>query len=103
MTETISTGERPVGISVLPDGSKIYVVHGRANDVRVIDPATNTVTKTIALGGKRCWWSALTPDGKKLYATMGRSDGVAVIDTATDTLLKTIAVGKIPWGVAVTP
>lgn len=103
VSQTLEMGERPVGLSVLPDASKVYVVHGRANDVRVLDPTTNEVVKTVPLGGKRCWWSALTPDGKKLYATMGRSDGVAVIDTATDTLVKTIAVGSVPWGVAVTP
>jgi YVTN family beta-propeller protein len=94
-------GERPVGIAILPDGKKAYVAHGRANDVRIINTATNKVTATIPLEGERAWWVALTPDSKKLYVTVGRANKVAVIDTATEKVLTMISAGQLPWGVAV--
>ncbi len=94
-------GDRPVGIAILPDGKKMYVAHGRSKEVRVIDLATNNMTKSIPLEGERAWWVALTPDAKKLYVTMGRANAVAVIDTENDTVLTTIPVGPLPWGLAV--
>jgi YVTN family beta-propeller protein len=41
---------RPWGIAVTSDGKKLYVAAGLANDVAVIDTATNHVEKTIAAG-----------------------------------------------------
>ena len=44
----IQVGYDPWGITVTPDGSKVYVVNERSNSVSVINPATNTVTATIS-------------------------------------------------------
>jgi YVTN family beta-propeller protein len=51
VTATIAVGTYPMGISVSPDGSKIYVADVRSNEVSVINTATNTVEDTIKVGG----------------------------------------------------
>jgi YVTN family beta-propeller protein len=89
----------PFGVAATPDGSKVYVTHGRG--VSVIDTATNGVIATIptrfGLSG-----AAVTPDGSKVYVTGANT--VLVIDTASDTVVGSpIPVGSSPFGVAVTP
>jgi YVTN family beta-propeller protein len=48
---TTPVGSFPVGVSVTPDGRKVYVANSGDNNVSVIDTARNTVTTTIPVGG----------------------------------------------------
>ena len=66
----------------------------------MIDPKTNAVIATVAVG-QRPWNMALTGNGAKLYVANGRSNNVSVIDTESNQLLRTLAVGLLPWGVAI--
>jgi YVTN family beta-propeller protein len=52
------------------------VTSGGAGSVQVIDTATNTIVKEIAVG-KRPWNMALTPDGSKLYVACGPMAAIA--------------------------
>jgi len=47
---TITAGNFPLGVSVTPDGRKVYVANDFDNTVSVIDTATNTVIATIPVG-----------------------------------------------------
>ena len=40
----------PIGIAILPDGSRVYVTSRSTDAVYVIDPAAKTVIDTIAVG-----------------------------------------------------
>ena len=47
---TIPVGDTPAGVSVSPDGGKIYVTNELSQTLSVIDSATNTVIATIPVG-----------------------------------------------------
>jgi YVTN family beta-propeller protein len=47
---TVHVGQKPSGIAVTPDGTRIYVTNKKSSTVSVIDRATNTVTTTVNLG-----------------------------------------------------
>jgi YVTN family beta-propeller protein len=91
----------PEGVTVSPKGT-VYVTNDVQNVVDVISPATNRVTRTIAVG-QLPWQMALTSDGGTLYVANGDSDSVSVINTATDAVTNTIAVSGDPVSVALTP
>ena len=50
VVDTIAVGGFPVGISITPDGSQVYVSNRTDDNVMVIDVASNTVVDTIAVG-----------------------------------------------------
>ena len=62
--------------------------------VSVIDTASNTVLKTIAVG-LHPTGMALSPLGDRIYVTNANSDTVSVINTTTDKVVKTLHVGGV--------
>jgi YVTN family beta-propeller protein len=98
VTATIPVGSFPLGVTVTPDGSTVYVAN-ELDNVSVIDTATNTVTTTIPAGFTP-FRVAVTPDGSTVYVTDAGAgaDTVSVIDTATNTVIATIPVGRQPEG-----
>jgi PQQ-dependent catabolism-associated beta-propeller protein len=93
-------GERPVDIAISQDGTRIYVSHGRSEDVRVFEADTWKLLASIPVG-PRAWWVALTPDAHFLYVTVGRANEVVVVDTKTNEVAGRIKAGELPWGVAI--
>jgi YVTN family beta-propeller protein len=95
VTNTIHVGSMPWGVTVTPDGSKVYVTNLGSNTVSVINTATNEVT---AIGsGKNPYGIAVTPDGTKVYVA-NKADipgDVSVIDIATNQVT-TVPVGGLP-------
>lgn len=79
-----------------------YVTCPTANNVQVIDPTTNTVVATVAVGISPRG-VAVTPSRSKVYATNGGSNNVSAIDAGTNMVISTIPVGTEPNGVAVHP
>ena len=101
VTSTIPIDNYTVGVSVSPDGRKVYVTTGYS--VWVINTATNTISDTITIPAVMI---CVSPNGRNVYVTdwnNGDGDTVSVINTATNTVTATIAVGSGPWGVAVSP
>jgi len=100
----------PWGAAMAPDGSKIYVgTRGFENEIAVIDVASNTVRKKIALKMPPAmqstwpWGLALNPGGTKLYVANYLTNAVTVINTITETIIKNIPVGEQPHWIAITP
>jgi YVTN family beta-propeller protein len=91
---------RPMGITVRPDGSMVYVTTGSFGNLFFINPATNAGNDSIAVG-QRPWGVALLPDHKFAYTANGPSNDVSVVDLATKQVVKKIPVGQRPWGIAV--
>jgi len=96
--------EAPHGVTVAPDGSRIYISEQANNTVTVVDGKTLEVTKRIPLSGNPNLID-LTPDGRWLYVAIAltyddlsdfpqikanASGGVDVIDTASLQNVKTI-------------
>jgi YVTN family beta-propeller protein len=105
VTTTIPVGNQPYGVSVSPDGEKVYVVNGNggsSGSVSIINTATNNVTATITVGTSgNC--PAISPDGSKVYVTNWNSSSVSAINTATNTVTATITVGSNPDGICMSP
>jgi len=99
ITSMPTGGERPIDIVISSDGTRIYVSHGRTNEVRVFEADTWKLLASIPVG-PRAWWMARTPDGRFLYVTVGRANEVVVIDTETNQVTSHIKGGELPWGVA---
>lgn len=92
------------GIAILPDGSKIYVVHTTSGTLSVIDPVTDRVLgKPIpAPGGPRRM--AITADGRRAYVPGSGNNRVAVLDTTNDTFTGiSIEVGDFPRDLTIAP
>src|ERR1700730_12770628 len=79
-----------------------YITNNGANNVSVIDTASNTVTATVAVGPNPTG-VAVHPGGTRVYVANQSSNTVSVIDTSTNTISATVAVGTFPTGVAVNP
>ena len=113
VTATIPVGNNPFGVSVSPDGSKVYIVNSNnvphAGTVSVINTLTNIVIATIAVGGFPIG-VAVSPDGTKVYVTNQDDNTISVINAATNTVTATIVTidntgyyGIYPTGVSVSP
>jgi YVTN family beta-propeller protein len=127
-TLPISGGPQPSGLSVSPDGSRLYVALNMTNEVAAIDTATNTLIKRIPVGTYP-YTTVMSADGSKVYVSNwgGRipapgdtTDGmfpvavdprtgipisgtVSVIDTASNAVVRTIETGLHPTGLALSP
>ena len=102
ITDTITVGAHPSGVSVSSDGSTVYITNGTGNSVSVINTASNTVTATIPVGTGPLG-IVVTPDGSMVYVANSIAGTVNVINTSTNTVTDTITVGAYPTGVSVTP
>ena len=86
---TVPVGQTPVGLTVSPDGSHVYVPDYGSGDVSVIDTATETLVATVPVGANP-HSAAVSPDGSTVYVTDAGSGTVSVISTATETLTSTV-------------
>ena len=50
VTDTITVGHIPTGLSVTTDDAALWVANNTSSTLSVIDPTTNAVTQTIGLG-----------------------------------------------------
>ena len=118
----------PSGLSVSPNGSRLYVALNMTNEVAVIDTATRSILQRIPVGTYP-YTTVVSADGSKVYATNwgGRVPGpgdvtdgmfpvvvdprtgipttgtVSVIDAASNAVVKTLNVGLHPTGMALSP
>ncbi|MET0369563.1 MAG: YncE family protein, partial [Methylobacterium sp.] len=73
-----------------------------ANAVEVVDLASNTVLRRIAVDGAPAG-IALSPDRKRAYVTRPEGHGLAVLDLDAGTVLTEIPLPGGPLGVAADP
>ena len=95
-----STGSYPVGITLNPFTSKIYVANQYSNTVSVFDAKTDKLISTVQTGIFPYSIDA-NQFNNRIYVTNRGSDDVTVIDGSTDSVIDNIAVGKSPVQVAV--
>jgi len=88
-----------IPVALMPCGNDVYVANYATNNVSVINPVTNTVSTTIAVGANPF---GLACDGATLYVANYGGNSVSVIDTSTKSVVGSpIAVQAGPTGVAV--
>ena len=89
VVDTIPVGDRPWGMAVSPDGSRVYVSNRVSNSLSVIETAGNTVIATVPVG-LNPYGVAVSPDGSEVYVANYSENSLSVIDTATNTVAATI-------------
>jgi len=102
---SISLGSEPVALLGLPEREKLYCLNkgSSTSTVSVIDPYTNSVTKTISTGGAGACAIAYSTQSDKVYCVNSTSGTIGVIDQPTDSLVRTIRVKNDPSGIAYSP
>jgi YVTN family beta-propeller protein len=94
----------PEGIDLAPDGSELWVASRVENGgISVIDPASGSVTKTIATTTKVANRVKFTLDGKRVLVSDPAGNAVLVYDAATKELLTTITMAAGPSGIQLAP
>jgi YVTN family beta-propeller protein len=99
---TIPVGVGPAGLTVSPNGTRLYVTNYADDTVSVVDTATNTVVVTVPVGS-RPLAAAVHPSGDRVYVGNFGTNSVSVIGTVSNSMLATITVGQSPFGIAVEP
>lgn len=79
-----------------------YITDKGNDAVSVVDLATGTVVKTIAVG-KQPTFIAASPHGRRVYVADSGGGTVSVISTATNRMTETMQVMRDPAGIAVSP
>jgi hypothetical protein len=88
---------------VLAGNGKIYLVPHDAEEVLIIDPATDTYDRTTIFGlaGTGKWDGGVLSANGKIYLVPHDAEEVLIIDPATDTYDRTTMVGLtggVKWG-----
>jgi len=97
--ETVAQGyASPLEVLLSPDGTRLFVLCQQSEEVRVLNTATFTVVKNIAVGRVPRGFS-LSPEGDRLFVTNSWDDTLSVIDTRTLAVVATWPVGAEPSSV----
>ncbi|MBN2373183.1 beta-propeller fold lactonase family protein [bacterium] len=100
----VPVGEKPKGIAISPDRTKVYVANSGSGSISVLDTMTSEVTDTIFLGlGVGPEGIAITPDGRSLVTANSRSNNVSLIDLESGRIITHIPAGLSPSRVAISP
>ncbi|MGB0904951.1 MAG: YVTN family beta-propeller repeat protein [Mangrovicoccus sp.] len=95
-------GNRPRGITMSPDGTKLYVCASDDDIVRVFDTSTYKELYTLPSGPDPELF-VLHPSGNPLYIANEDDNLVTVTDTETHTILAEVPVGVEHEGMAISP
>jgi DNA-binding beta-propeller fold protein YncE len=90
---TINVGSKPVELTILQDGSKIYTANSGDGTVTVGSLSSFQMLSTITIGGNPRTIDSIYnyPEGK-VYVTSPNSQAVTVIRTDTDVVSATVAI-----------
>ncbi len=95
-------GNRPRGITMSPDGTKIYVCASDDNLIRVFNAETYEELPSLPSGPDPELF-ILEPSGIRLYIANEDDNLVTVTDTETRTILAEVPVGVEPEGMGMSP
>lgn len=98
---TIKVGDRPQGIDLSPDGSKLYVAVSNEDTIKVIDPESFEILREFGIDPDSEVF-AVHPGGN-IYMPNEDRAMISVIDPDTGRKLAEIEVGLEPEGVAISP
>ena len=102
VTVSGSTGSR--GVAISPSGTYAYLVNTYAQNVLIINTATNAVISSITSGLSDPQDAAFSPSGTYAYVTNTGSNNVLIINTGSNTVINSITSGfDSPKGVAFSP
>ena len=82
-----------------PDGKLVFLSDPAGSDLVVLDAATRTETKKIAVG-RGGGGILMVPDGSRAFVALGQDNAVAMVDVRTLTVTGRIPTGRNPDGLA---
>src|SRR5689334_7908406 len=82
----------PDDMALSADGSRLYVVCGGADEIVVVDRASQAITGRVSVGHLPRG-IAVSPDGSRIYVTNSWSDTVSEIDSTALRLTRTLPTG----------
>jgi YVTN family beta-propeller protein len=89
----------PRALDLTPDGRRLYFTVAGLAAVLVLDTATSSIVKEIAVGASP-HQAPVTRDGRVALAVSQGPGEIGLIDTTTNVVAATVAVGKTPHWVA---
>ncbi|GHO89285.1 bifunctional YncE family protein/alkaline phosphatase family protein [Dictyobacter formicarum] len=92
----------PTGLSLSPDGKRLYVANNLTNSVDVVDTGNKTVLAIMQVGSFP-YTTLARKDGKEVYASNWGDSSISVISTATSNEIASIAVGQHPTAMTLSP
>ena len=108
--QTVTVGNGPFGIAILPDSSAAYITNETDGTVSVVSlTGVPSVTDTISFPGSGCdnpFYDVVTPNGKKVYVACEGNAKIWKIKVATNHPAGTginIPGGSDLWQIAITP
>jgi YVTN family beta-propeller protein len=100
----VPAGQGPHGITITPDGKKVYVSNRGGDTLTVIDTATRKVINNIPVGKGPGHIMSIMKDGRPIvYVNSMGKHAVLVVDAESDELLDTIPIGSDPHQMAYRP
>lgn len=98
----ISTGKRPEGMAVSPDGAEVWIGNTGDGTIDIIDVASNTIKQSFAVG-KVPIRMKFTPDGKNVLVSDNGTGELIVIDAAARKVIKRVKAEASPVGILIRP
>lgn len=98
----ITTGKRPEGIDISPDGKEVWVGNTGDGTITIIDAASNTIKQQFPVG-KVPIRIKFTPDGKKVLVSDNGAEELIVLEAATRKVIKRVKAAASPVGILITP
>ena len=104
LVKKIETMNGLAGIGLSPDGATVVLVDAVVPQLMVVDPATDAVTRTIAIQGhaKAAQIARYSPDGRYLVVT-SHDEPLATIFTADLSTQRLVRIGEGPMNMAFHP
>jgi YVTN family beta-propeller protein len=95
VVDHLSTGgERPTGLALVPDGSRLLVTNSFSGTVALV-PTSGGPPVLVRLPGMP-YGVVIAPDGKRAFVTVSQLDEVAALDLASRTVTARVSVGRRP-------
>ena len=88
-------------IAPSPDGRKLYLTAHGEGALLVVDVASGTLRKKLAIG-RNPRAIAFSPDGTQAYVTSSFSNEIHIVDAVRDSVVGHYATGQNPRGIALT-
>ncbi|HET9335684.1 MAG TPA: YncE family protein [Sphingomicrobium sp.] len=100
----VKTGGVPIRVAASPDGKWIVTSNLAAGGLTIIDAATRTHVRDVALSGEQEAGQVtilFSADGSRLYAAETGRDTIAEVDLASGQVLRRLPAGKNGDGLAI--
>jgi YVTN family beta-propeller protein len=92
----------PSGLTITPDGKRLYVADNGTGAMSTVDTLTGQVIGTVGTGPNP-FTVGLSADGRTAYVSNWGSNTVSAVDTASMTVRTTLTVGSHPTAITRNP